>query len=129
MPADPPRHAIGPVSQSSERIAAPPAEAIAAYVDHIRRQERERIARAIEAEADMTACDEDAGVTRGLAWLVRADFSYEDAERLQDEAEAAERRAQLNDERRADKEAAEARAARRDEPGHAPDPSNPYGPF
>ncbi len=37
--------------------------------------------------------------------------------------------AQLDDERRADEEAAQAKAARRDEPSSAPDPDNPYGPF
>lgn len=52
--------------------------------------ERERIAAGLEYEADMSPCSEDASVLRGAAWLVRADFSYDDAERLQIAAEAAE---------------------------------------
>lgn len=46
------------------------------------KRERERIADALEAEADSIACIEDAMVTRSTAKLVRADFSYEEAERL-----------------------------------------------
>ena len=92
-----------------------------------RTDERERIARALKDEADGLACEEDARVLRGAVWLIGADFSHEEAERLQDEAEA--QRAQLDEERRAEEEAAVARAARRDEPSHAPDPGNPYGPF
>lgn len=44
--------------------------------------ERNRIADHIEDEAGMTPCPEDAGVLRDCAWLVRADFSYDEAERL-----------------------------------------------
>lgn len=51
--------------------------------------ERERIAKGLETEADNSPCAEDASVHRGAAWLVRADFSYEEADRLQTEAEAA----------------------------------------
>lgn len=43
--------------------------------------ERERIAVALEAEADLLPCAEDAAVTRSNAALIRADFSYEDADR------------------------------------------------
>ena len=44
--------------------------------------ERERIAQAMEYEASVTPCSEDAMVTRSNATLVRANFSYEDAERI-----------------------------------------------
>lgn len=44
--------------------------------------ERERIAAAIEEEADLCPCEEDAVVLRDTARLVRADFSYDEAERL-----------------------------------------------
>lgn len=43
--------------------------------------ERERIAVALETEADLLPCAEDAAVTRSNAALIRADFSYEDADR------------------------------------------------
>ena len=43
--------------------------------------ERERIAAAIESEADLCPCDEDAKVLRETAALVRANFSYEEMER------------------------------------------------
>lgn len=51
-----------------------------------RTEERERIAKALEDEADLTPCEEDAKVVRGCAALVRADFSYDEAERLANEA-------------------------------------------
>lgn len=44
--------------------------------------ERERIADALDEEADLTPCDEDAEVTRSNARLVRANFDYEEADRL-----------------------------------------------
>lgn len=44
--------------------------------------ERERIAKALDEEADLSQCAEDAVVVRDCARLVRADFSYEEAERL-----------------------------------------------
>jgi hypothetical protein len=44
--------------------------------------ERERIAAALNDEADLIPCAEDAEVTRSNARLVRADFSYEEADRL-----------------------------------------------
>jgi hypothetical protein len=50
--------------------------------------ERERIAHALEAEADMGDCSEDNMVMRDAAWLVRADFSYDEVERLQAKSEA-----------------------------------------
>ncbi len=46
--------------------------------------ERERIATCLEEEADLIPCAEDAEVTRGNALLVRADFSYEEADRLEE---------------------------------------------
>lgn len=108
------------------------AQELQAAYDRGKADERERIARAIDAEADVTPDREDRAVTRGLAWLVRADFSYEDAERLEAEAENAAddaaRMAQIDDEHLADVEASGAKA-RRDEPGDAPDPDNPHGPF
>jgi hypothetical protein len=45
-------------------------------------KERERIAKALDDEADCTGCDEDAVVVRDCARLVRADFSYDEAERI-----------------------------------------------
>jgi hypothetical protein len=48
--------------------------------------EKERIAQALEYEASVTPCSEDAMVTRSNATLIRADFSYEDAERISQEA-------------------------------------------
>lgn len=51
--------------------------------------ERERIAAAIEHEADVCPCGEDAAVLRSTAALVRADFSYDDAEKLKMAAEVA----------------------------------------
>ncbi|GCA53182.1 hypothetical protein KGO5_05650 [Sinorhizobium sp. KGO-5] len=48
--------------------------------------ERERIvARLLE---DLTPCGEDAMVTRSNAFLIKADFSYEEAKRLSDKEEA-----------------------------------------
>ena len=49
--------------------------------------ERKRIANRLAEEADLSPCAEDAAVYRGAAWLVRADFSYEEAERLEIAAE------------------------------------------
>lgn len=49
--------------------------------------ERERIAAALDEEAETTPCAEDAAVVRDCARLVRADFSYEAAERLAEEAD------------------------------------------
>lgn len=42
------------------------------------------VARLLE-EAELTPCGEDAMVTRSNAFLIKAGFSYEDAERLTDE--------------------------------------------
>jgi len=55
------------------------AEAVRAF-DNGRHAERERIAIALDSEADVIPCEEDASVVRSCAKLVRADFSYEDAE-------------------------------------------------
>ena len=43
-------------------------------------RERDRIAISLEQEAEMTPCAEDASVVRGCARLIRADFSYDDAD-------------------------------------------------
>lgn len=51
--------------------------------------ERERIANRLEEESDLAPCKEDGAVYRSAAWLVRADFSYEEAERLEIAAESA----------------------------------------
>lgn len=45
--------------------------------------ERERIAAALHTEGDNSPCHEDGCVYHGAAWLVRGDFSYDEAERLQ----------------------------------------------
>ena len=58
------------------------AAACAQLVAVSRIEERERIAAAIESEANVCPCEEDAKVLRETATLVRANFSYEDAERL-----------------------------------------------
>ena len=55
------------------------AEADRAF-DNGKHVERERIAMALDSEADVIPCEEDALVFRSCAKLVRADFSYEDAE-------------------------------------------------
>lgn len=43
-------------------------------------EERNRIADALDFEASVCPCEEDAAVIRSCANLVRADFSYEQAE-------------------------------------------------
>lgn len=43
-------------------------------------RERERIAKALDAEADGLPCEEDAKVMRGAARLVRANFTFNEAE-------------------------------------------------
>lgn len=45
------------------------------------------VARLLE-EAELTPCGEDAMVTRSIAFLIKADFSYEEAERLSEKEEA-----------------------------------------
>ena len=50
--------------------------------EQIRADEREKIAKALDEEADLIPCDEDAMVMRSCARLIRADFSYDEAERL-----------------------------------------------
>lgn len=47
-----------------------------------RLEERERIAAALDDEAGSLPCVEDAAVMRSSAQLVRADFSYDEAERI-----------------------------------------------
>ncbi|WP_430438969.1 hypothetical protein [Shinella sp.] len=49
--------------------------------------ERARIVALLLEEAELTPCGEDAMVTRSNAFLIKADFSYEEAERLSEEAE------------------------------------------
>jgi hypothetical protein len=49
--------------------------------------ERERIAAAIEHEASICPCVEDAQVIREIALLVRANFSYDAVEKLEEAAE------------------------------------------
>lgn len=71
-----------------------PTYAIEAFFDGAAAVERERIAKGLESEADHSPCPEDASVHRGAAWLVRGDFSYEQAERLQIAAEASEQPSQ-----------------------------------
>jgi hypothetical protein len=51
--------------------------------------ERERIAVALDDEADATPCLEDERVVRDCARLVRAGFDYEEAERLAEQEDAA----------------------------------------
>ena len=63
--------------------SAGPAAAVAA--DAIRQAERDRIIAALEEEAELTPDDEDAAVTRENALLIRADFSYEELDRLKGE--------------------------------------------
>lgn len=60
-----------------------------ARLETVEAETRERIAAALDEEADLIPCAEDAMVTRSNARLVRANFSYEDAERLEAEEDAA----------------------------------------
>lgn len=55
--------------------------------------ERERIIDRLEYEASMLPCFEDAESTRENAMLIRADFSYEELDRLKGERDAAAKRA------------------------------------
>jgi hypothetical protein len=68
-------------------------ESLAKAEGEARAKERERIARAIEDEAETTPCEEDAAVIAGLATLVRADFSYDEADQYEDKLDASESRA------------------------------------
>ena len=58
--------------------------ALAAERERATLAERERISKALDDEADVIPCAEDAMVTRGNALLVRADFSYEEADRIEE---------------------------------------------
>ena len=60
------------------------ARALAAERERATLAERERISKALDDEADVIPCAEDAMVTRGNALLVRADFSYEEADRIEE---------------------------------------------
>ena len=57
------------------------------FAAKIKAIEKDRIASAIDYEASVTPCHEDAVVVRDTAMLVRADFSYDEAERLRKERE------------------------------------------
>lgn len=63
--------------------------ALRARLETVEAETRERIAAALDEEADLIPCAEDAMVTRSNARLIRANFSYEDAERLEAEEDAA----------------------------------------
>ena len=64
------------------------ADTLRARLETVEAETRERCAAALDEEADLIPCAEDAMVTRSNARLVRADFSYEDAERLESEEAA-----------------------------------------
>lgn len=68
------KQACGDLDLEIERLRAELKEAVVA--------ERERIAAALDNEADMTPCAEDAMVVRNCANLVRADFDHERAEAI-----------------------------------------------
>lgn len=50
--------------------------------------ERARIVARLLEEAELTPCGEDAMVIRSNAFLIKADFSYEEADRLSEKDEA-----------------------------------------
>lgn len=50
--------------------------------EQIRADEREKIAKYLVEHADLIPCQEDAMVMRSCAKLIRARFSYDEAERL-----------------------------------------------
>lgn len=52
-------------------------------VEACAKDERRRIANALEEDGEMSPCREDGQVYISAAWLVRGDFSYEEAERLE----------------------------------------------
>lgn len=56
-------------------------------IDRAVAAERARIANRLAEEAELSPCADDGSVYRSAAWLVRADFSYEEAERLETAAE------------------------------------------
>ncbi len=62
--------------------AAPQPAPVVGEVEAAVLAERERIASALDAEAETTPDPEDAKVVRDCALLVRADFSYDGAESL-----------------------------------------------
>ncbi|NSY48484.1 hypothetical protein G6M01_08170 [Agrobacterium tumefaciens] len=55
---------------------------IAGVIQDAVRTERNRIIEKLEEEADLLPCGEDAMVTRSNARLIKADFDYEEAERI-----------------------------------------------
>lgn len=69
--------AIAAWNRRASQAAPAPSDGLREAVE----AERERIAVALETEADILPCAEDAAVTRSNAALIRADFSYEDADR------------------------------------------------
>lgn len=60
---------------------------VAEFAERVASIEKERIAKAIDYEASVTPCHEDAVVVRDVAALVRADFSYEMVEQSANEIE------------------------------------------
>jgi len=72
------------MTQLAEHDIAP---AIAKAIHDAVMAERARIVALLLEEAELTPCGEDAMVTRSNAFLIKADFSYEEAERLSEEAE------------------------------------------
>lgn len=77
---------LGPPAQCRKALAA--ITALEARLADARAQERERIALGLEKESDFLPCKEDAAVSRAAAWLVRGNFSYDEADRLQASHEA-----------------------------------------
>lgn len=85
------------ISDTAKRIAEQPwltraerdrmAGDIAKAIHDAVMAERARIVALLLEEAELTPCGEDAMVTRSNAFLIKADFSYEEAERLSEEAE------------------------------------------
>lgn len=58
--------------------------------------ERERIATGLMDEADNLPCQKDGEIYRSAAWLVRGDFSYGEAERLETAAQTRKMKAEMN---------------------------------
>lgn len=72
-----------PVCGCSLSVAMSPGF-LSALLAAARAEERERIIQGLEDEAEATPCEEDAMVVADCALLVRADFSYDEADRLRD---------------------------------------------
>lgn len=79
------------VAAAVEGTSEPSVRAVSAIAKAIHdavMAERARIIARLLEEAELTPCGEDAMVTRSNAFLIKADFSYEEAERLSDKEEA-----------------------------------------